>query len=133
MCFIDFQLCRLGSPLIEFSHYLYSSASKESFGNIDHYLQIYYDSLTGSLEKLGSDPEVVFPFNVLKEHWRKYSKVGLVMSIMLFKFMLCERDEAPNMTESQFIDDYLRPIRNEEELNRRMINVVTHFVDNNLI
>lgn len=133
MCFLDFQISRVGSPLLDFSYYIYTSAPKHVLEDIDKYLNIYYDSLCSCLQEYGCNPDDVFPYAVFIKHWQKYSKFGLILSLLLFRFALCDKDEAPNLTDQDYAEDFLRPIKNEDALNERVINVVKHFVDNNLI
>lgn len=133
MRFLDFQLSRLGSPLLDVAYYFYSIAPKHALVDTDRYLKIYYKSLAESLQKFECDPDEVFPFDLIKQHWRKYSKFGLVLSAVLFRIALCDKDEAPSVTDSDFSNDLLSSIKNQNDVDLRTINVITHFVDNNLI
>lgn len=133
MRFLDFQISRLGSPLMDFSYFFYTCAPKQVLDDVEKYLNIYHNSIAKSLKELGCDPEKVFPFTLMKSHWKKYSKYGLVLSATFIRSFICDKDEAPNLTSDQFFVDFAKPIRNEEELNRRITNLVTHFLENNLI
>lgn len=131
MCFLDFQLSRLGSPLKDFAYFFYTCAPKHFLTEIDKYLQIYYDSLCKCLREYGCDPEIVFPRSVMKEHWRKHSKLGLTFSLMLFRLALYDEDEVPSV--SDFNTELLKPMKKEDVLNEKLIDIANHFVDNNLI
>lgn len=101
--------------------------------DLDKYLKIYHDSLTEFLIELGSDPEKLFPMSVLKEHWRKYSKFGLVMANVLFIFMLLDEGETFSIAEGEFEKAFVTPIKNQEICNQRGIDVITHFAERQLI
>ncbi|RZC37726.1 EcKinase and/or DUF1679 domain containing protein, partial [Asbolus verrucosus] len=77
MRFLDFQLSRVGSPVIDLSYFLYSCADEEVLNNFDSILKVYHSSISDCLSELGCDPETAFPFKKLKEHWREYGKFGL--------------------------------------------------------
>lgn len=133
MRFVDFQISRLGSPLLDFAYFFYTCSPKRILDDVDKYLEIYHISLSSFLKELGSDPEKVFPFCVLKEHWRKYSKFGLVMANVLLIFMLLDEGESFTISENDFPKAFVTPIKNQKLCDQRAIDVITHFADRNLI
>lgn len=131
--FIDFQISRVGWPVLDFSYFFYTCAPKNLLSQVDKFLGVYYESLFYFMEELGSKPEELFSLSALKEHWRKYSHFGLIMSISLFKFMLCDDDELYSITETEFAKAFVNPIKKEDLCNRRSIDVIMHFAEYNLI
>lgn len=101
--------------------------------DVDKFLGIYYESLSSFMKELGSDPEKLFPLSALKEHWRKYSYFGLVMSVVLFKFMFFDSDELYSITEASFGKIFTNAIKREELCNQRAIDVIVHFAEHDLI
>lgn len=97
--------------------------------DVDKYLQIYHNSLSDFLKQLGSDPEKVFPFEVLQRHWKKYRKFGLTMSLFIFRFTLCEEDEAVTLTGENYADGFGKDVSSQKEQDRRVTDVVKHFVE----
>lgn len=133
MRFVDFQISRLGSPILDFAYFFYTSSPKNIMANVDKYLEIYHGSFSSFLTELGSDPEKLFSLSLLKEHWRKYSQFGLVMSVVLFTFMLKGDGEPVSITENEFYKAFVTPIKNQELCDQRAIDVIAHFADKNLI
>lgn len=128
--FLDFQISRLHSPGFELAHFLYLSAPKRVMDEIDKYLIYYHKALSDFLRQLGSDPDVLLPFEVLLKDWRKYRTFGLAMSLFCFRFMLSEEDEAVSLTTKEdYKDKYGKEISNQEEQDKRVIDVVKHFVE----
>lgn len=99
--------------------------------DVDKYLKIYYKSLSDFLRQLGSDPDVLFPFEVLLEHWAKHRKFGLAMSLFVFRFMLAEEDETLCLTKEALEDGMKIVMTNQREHDRRLTDVLKHFVESN--
>lgn len=134
MIFLDFQLVRVGSPVIDLSYFLYCCADRNVLENFDFILQAYHSSLSDFLNDLGCDPEDVFPFKKLKEHWREFGKYGLIQSLFLLKISLCDSSEAPDLMETaengeDFKDSFQIKIQNQDEYNRRIKDVFEHFAE----
>ncbi|XP_069673129.1 uncharacterized protein [Periplaneta americana] len=81
--FIDLQQCRYGSPALDLSSVLFMSMDgpmRAEHG--DALLELYYQSLSQFLQRLGVDPEQVFPFYVIEEQLRKYGFFGMGIGIV---------------------------------------------------
>lgn len=100
MCFIDFQLSRVASPIFDLSYYLYTCADRTILQNFDILLQVYHSSLTEFLEEFGICSENLLTFKELKEQWKVYGQFGLVLCPMIVKLELCDSDEAVDLTEA---------------------------------
>ncbi|XP_049820603.1 uncharacterized protein LOC126264917 [Aethina tumida] len=87
---IDFQMITDSSPVYDLSCMLYTSARIEDIKNLDKYLKIYYTTFSNTVKSLGSDPEALLPYEVLKEDWKKYSKFGIQFGIMVHKLKLMD-------------------------------------------
>lgn len=96
---------------------------------VEKYLQIYYTSLSDTLKQLGSDPEKVFPFSVLQKHWTKFRRFGLAMSLFIFRFILSQENETPSLTRDAYVEDFVNDIANQKQANRRVTDVLKHFVE----
>lgn len=101
--------------------------------DLDKYLQVYHDSFSEFLKELGSDPDKVFSMSVLKEHWQKYSKFGLILANVLLIFMSLDEGESFSIAEDEFAKVFVTPIKNQELCNQRSIDVITHFAEKNII
>ncbi|KAF2892155.1 hypothetical protein ILUMI_14018, partial [Ignelater luminosus] len=138
MRLLDFQFSRLGSPVSDLAYFLYGCTSKEILDKMNIYKHLYYDTLCKHIELLGSKPGNVYPPPVFEEHWRTYSKFGLIASALLVFALLSEKDEILDMVdvaeagqEIGTVFDY--EIANINEFNTRMRHIIEHFVENNLI
>ncbi|EFA06721.1 hypothetical protein TcasGA2_TC009652 [Tribolium castaneum] len=132
MSFLDFQLVRVGSPVIDLSYFLYCCADAKVLQNFDFILQAYHSSFCDFLADLGCDAEALFPFKKLKEHWREFGKYGLVQSLFLLKISLCDSSEAPDLMETaekgeDFKDSFQIKMQNLDVYNRRIKDVFEHF------
>lgn len=59
---------------------------------------------------MGSDPEKLFPFELMLEHFRKYGKIGLIQaSIVLAVF-------TKEVGQGSGIDDAINPSENKENV-----------------
>ncbi|RZC40881.1 EcKinase and/or DUF1679 domain containing protein, partial [Asbolus verrucosus] len=63
--FLDFQLCRLASPVYDLSYFLLCCLPEEDVQNFDDIIKVYYKRFTSFLRELGSDPNKIFPFEEL--------------------------------------------------------------------
>lgn len=130
MRFFDFQLARVHSPVFDLVYFFHVSAPKSVLDEVDKYLRIYYTSLSDFLKELGSDANVVFPFDVFMVQWRKYRRFGLAMAMFAFRFMFSEQDGVPDLTTNESLEQSLgKDMANQEEQDRRVIDVVRYFVE----
>ncbi|KAJ3659962.1 hypothetical protein Zmor_011623 [Zophobas morio] len=133
MRLLDFQLIKVGSPVCDLSYCLYSGASKKVFDNLNEYLQIYHDSLSSFVRELGSDPERLFPFSVLKEHWRKYARWGMIMSFAILKMKLINKEDLVDLTDGydmdELVDVFANVKFNEEDYNKRIRGLLWHMYE----
>lgn len=140
MCLLDFQLIGQASPVMDLAYFLYASAPKEIYDNLDHYLHVYYDSLSKTIRDLGSDPEVLMPFEELKHHWKLYSVYGLMMSSMVLKICTQERDEIMEFTEvmdatngEDMMAGLTKKGKHDKLYNQRLKDLIEHMMDNDYI
>lgn len=139
MNILDFQVSRVTIPVCDLSYFLYACAPKSILDDLDKYLQIYHESLSDNLRKLGSDPEKIFPYIVLKEQWKNNSKYGFIMALIVIRLMLCDSDESPDL--EKFFDtpgkdavgvwDY--SIRQIDEYRHRIRDIVLFMHENDYL
>ncbi|CAG9859308.1 unnamed protein product [Phyllotreta striolata] len=81
---IDFQMSSVGSPVLDLSYSFYACADYHSMlDKLDEFLEVYHKSLSEELLRYGSKAEEVYPFDVMKEEWKKYSVFGLFMGSLM--------------------------------------------------
>ncbi|RZC40739.1 EcKinase, DUF1679, and/or APH domain containing protein, partial [Asbolus verrucosus] len=132
---IDWQCSGLGSPAIDLSDFIYGCCDIENHKDVKELLTIYYSSFSEYLKQLGSEPEEVFPFGKLLEHWKKFSKFGILVSAFNLKFCLCEADDAPDFAQTAeqgmtFIDNFNFNLKNEDDYLERMKSNLIHYANN---
>ncbi|KAL1509554.1 hypothetical protein ABEB36_004268 [Hypothenemus hampei] len=134
MVFIDLQMAELQSPAIDLTSHLYSTASQEELNHTSELISVYYESLSSTMRQLGSDPEIVFPYNELLRQWKKYSLVGLLLGTILFPFSLVDSKDAKdldffrnNKTNKGMYANVKK--ENEEQLSSRVLAIIKHYLE----
>jgi hypothetical protein len=100
VCLLDWQLMRYASPVLDIVHYIFACTTKEF--RDQHYetcLDIYYESLTTFLKRLGSNPEKLFPRSAFDGQIKRFGKFGLLMATMCLQFFTSNPDDIPDMDE----------------------------------
>lgn len=130
---LDFQLSYLRSPALDLSYVFYGTASAKELKHFNHLMDIYYDSFSSFLRTLGSNPEELFPFSSLKEHWRRYSTFGLIFSSFLLTYVLCDEVNAPALedleSEASLQDMLVIDVSKNELYFQRFRDVVRHYFE----
>lgn len=87
---LDFQLAYVTTPIHDLAHFFYSGASKHDMDRLNHYLDIYYNTFSEFVRELGADPTELYPYQVLKDEWKRYSVSAVILGefCMIFKFVI---------------------------------------------
>ncbi|KAJ8963391.1 hypothetical protein NQ318_018869 [Aromia moschata] len=103
----------------------------EGLEHFEELLVTYYNSFSDFLKSLGGDPEKLFPFSALRVHWRKYSLFGLISALSILRFMVCDKEDAPelaDLAEGQNMGDFLYVnLKNRDLYYERLRPVVRHY------
>lgn len=99
MRLIDWQLQKLGSPVLDLSYFMYACTDKNIFDNLDFYLRIYHNALTTQLRRLNCN-EKYLSYESLKQQWKKFGKYGVLLAFIVIKLMLSDKDEVPDLSEN---------------------------------
>ncbi|XP_055296842.1 uncharacterized protein LOC129565714 [Sitodiplosis mosellana] len=92
---LDWQISRHSSPIIDIAYYIFSCTTKElRDAHYDDFLNINYESLSAYIRRLGSEPEKLFPYALMLEHFRKFAKFGLFMGVMCLPLLKSEKGNA---------------------------------------
>lgn len=98
--FLDWQILRYSSPVLDLLYYLFSSTDKkvrkEEYENL---LRIYYDQLALNIRALGSDPDRLFTFDDLQSELRRCGVYGLMRVQIIVQINLSKSDDIPDMNE----------------------------------
>ncbi|XP_036146115.1 uncharacterized protein LOC118646716 [Monomorium pharaonis] len=74
--FLDFQLCRYASPVLDLVHILFCCCTQETRSKcFDQIIKdVYYKTLSDTIKKAGYDPNVLFSYEILLQHFTKFGK-----------------------------------------------------------
>lgn len=79
--------------------YFLFTASTKAFRDA-HYedlLQLYHDTLSTFLRRLGSDPERLFPRSALDDQLVRFGRFGLLMAAMLLPIITTKSEDIPDL------------------------------------
>lgn len=94
LAIIDWQLVSvLNSPIYDLSIMIYTCGSPDDLKNLKKHLDVYYDSLSSFMRELGSNPDILFPYELFLDHWRIFSLIGFMIAPMIMKLSYCRHDE----------------------------------------
>lgn len=141
---VDWQLMRHGSPAIDLGYFFYPIATEATIEKYEYYMKIYHETLSNGIRQLGSDPEILYPYLVFKDEWRKFVKYGFAMSFIIIEGLLMEKDEIPNHEENPDVYNTTNdgqgdgqyttpPMKNEKLFQARVKTILKHFVKHDLL
>ncbi|KAL1501086.1 hypothetical protein ABEB36_006478 [Hypothenemus hampei] len=138
VCFIDWQLSQLASPVKDLAYFFSVSGSKETYRNLNRYLEIYYRVLSENLKEFKLNPEEIFSFQDLMEEWNNNAYYGVFISLMVLKLMLSNSDEAPTLQGAYKGESILASLTNfqttkSSEYERRLVDLIEFMADNKYI
>lgn len=132
---VDWQGVANASPLHDIGGLFLQVASKETLDNFNYYLRFYHENLSKCIKELGSDPEILYPYDVLEKEWVKYGLYFFGIAIMSVKVMLCEKENVPVMKNEEITEssslakDLFGNINSNEELvMERLRYIVRHLI-----
>lgn len=136
ICLIDWQLVQFCSPAMDISYFIFSST--DSTLRVEHYddlINVYYENLAETLQRLGSDPEKLFKFSDLQDQLKKYARYGLIMAPMLIQVVTAKASDIPDLNElaqkmgdDNNTEDFESFVKGTDPLyHRRMSGVIRFF------
>lgn len=129
--FFDFQLAKDASPCCDLSYCIYSGAPKEVLKDMDYYLRIYHDSLSETLKAFGCDSETLFPFQALKEDWKRFHKLGFTMALMVWKIKYTYDDELKDFTDLGADQENIMQSGYDQEAYRKRVRDLLYYLYEN--
>lgn len=82
---------------------------------------------------MGSDPETLFPYSMMQEHFRKFGKFGLISSTVLLPIITADRgngidlDEAADKRNVNIFEGFFSD-SSRERFNKRLRDVIVDMV-----
>lgn len=130
---IDWQLGCSAAPAMDLV-YLFFLCTDAAFRKL-HYedmQQIYHRSLGDLLRKLGGNPEVDYPYEVLQKQMKQVGRYGVLMGSFMVPSMCIACEDMPNLDESaarqMASEEYELPYKLDEKslpvYQERMLGVI---------
>ena len=95
--FVDFQLTRYTTPVLDLQYFIYSSANEQVRSeHTEHLLQVYYTELRDTLKTLGCDHHTYTIEQMMKEYEDR-SLFGLITTCTVLSAVLADPAEAIDM------------------------------------
>ncbi|CAH1104133.1 unnamed protein product [Psylliodes chrysocephalus] len=85
---IAWQLAALHSPVLDLAYFLYFTYTEETNEKFEDYVEYYYNEFCDCMLKCDSDPQQLFPFTRLLEHFLKYSPYCLILALVGIPFIM---------------------------------------------
>ncbi|KFB41198.1 AGAP013124-PA-like protein [Anopheles sinensis] len=134
---LDWQITRYVTPVLDLVYFLFCCTDEEfRRRHYDEMMSVYYNALSTLLEKLGHNPQEVFPRTALMRQLRRFGRFGILMAVFLVP-MLCTRNEdlpdmdkaAEKFRETQNVDiNHFTAHANKSAYHKRMSAVIRDIV-----
>ncbi|KAF5302534.1 hypothetical protein FQR65_LT00906 [Abscondita terminalis] len=132
VCFLDWQLCKLGNPCLDIAFFIWTCTDKKLRDcHYDGLLEIYYSSLSTFLRSFGECPETCYPRDVFKDNLKQFSVYGLFASLWVILTNVVDTKNFPNVHSaktSECLIDMLSTVSDSTYLDR-MRDIINDFVD----
>lgn len=100
ICFLDWQISRYTSPAIDLLFHFFSSTRKSLRDqNFTDLLNVYYSALSGTVRKLGSDPEKLFRYSDLLDEMKVCGKFAMIIGVSMIPFVVSDPDDIADMED----------------------------------
>ncbi|XP_011871470.1 PREDICTED: uncharacterized protein LOC105564015 [Vollenhovia emeryi] len=79
--FVDLQICRYASPVLDLVYILFCCCTHETRSKYyDQVVHEYYETLSKCIKRAGYDPNILFPYEALCQHFLKFGKFAAGMA-----------------------------------------------------
>lgn len=101
MCFIDWQVVRVGSPAIDWHHCSIGWATDETFRQSEYQqlMKKYHITLAAQIRRLGSDPDTLFTFENFQSQVQKFGKYAFTFGAGFIQQQLADPKDIPDLDE----------------------------------
>ncbi|XP_020280807.1 uncharacterized protein LOC109853285 [Pseudomyrmex gracilis] len=92
--FIDFQLSRYVSPVVDLAHIIFNCCTPET--RRKHYDQLineYHEALSECVKSYDYDPDVLFPYEKVRQHLMKYGKYAAGTALFGVPFLFNDTED----------------------------------------
>lgn len=98
-------------------------------------LDIYYNALSEFIRELGSDPDILFPYEDFLNHWRRYRLLAFMTVPLIMKFLYCQNEDVKYENATN-LDEFVAWIINvkieDKDYEDRLIGICQRFLNDNI-
>lgn len=131
LCLVDWQLTRYASPVLDVLHYVFTATDKQL--RDEHYpslLQLYYSTIAANIEKLGSDPQLLFSYDDFSQQLQTFGVYALVASPFMIQIALANPNDLNDLEKTDASEEKIEMFRNYNETSlmkfkKRVVDVVS--------
>ncbi|XP_026830633.1 uncharacterized protein LOC105274771 [Ooceraea biroi] len=107
--FLDFQLCRYASPVLDLVYILFCCCTQETRSKYyDQLIHEYYETLSKYLRKCGYDPDILFPYEALSQQFIKFGKFAAGMALYVLHLFSIEDADIGIMNDNTVLFERLQ-------------------------
>ncbi|KYM98290.1 hypothetical protein ALC62_10993 [Cyphomyrmex costatus] len=130
--FIDFQICRYASPVLDILYMLFCCCTQETRSKyFDQVIDEYYEALSRCIERAGYDPNILFPYEVLIQHLTKFGKYAAGMATYTIHIFTSNNDvKIEDVNDSEILQER---IENDSFYKSMLRDTFKDLVDRNYI
>ena len=93
-------MSRYASPTLDLFYNIFSSTDKALRDpHYDDLLKLYHSTLSGTIKKMGSDPEKLFSWTDFMSQLKKFGKFAFTVSAIINEIRLAGSDKVSNLDE----------------------------------
>lgn len=98
MNFLDWQLLRPTSPVLDLVYFLFTSTNKSQRDeHYDEWIRMYYTTVAETINATGSEAAKLFTLNDCYDQLKKFGKYGLLMAPLLLHIITADPKDIPDM------------------------------------
>lgn len=102
-------MCRYVSPVIDLLYNIFTSTDKalrdREYQNL---LRCYHNSLSNTIQRLGSDPEQLFSFDDLQSELKRFGRFAFLISPLMVRIMLADPKDIRNYDDMKNTEEELK-------------------------
>jgi len=100
ICLVDWQLTRYSSPVLDLHYNLFSSTDKQFRDeHYDSLMELYYSTLSKTVEKLGSNPEKLFSYDDFQNELKQFGNFAYLVAPIMTQMNLVDSADVVNLDE----------------------------------
>lgn len=109
---LDWQIGRLGPPVLDLFYFIFTVTDKQfRQQNYQNILETYYNSLSQTIVKFGSNPQKLYTFENLQSQLRKFGAYAVLFASMIIQVRVA------NATHFTDLDEFAECIDRDENVN----------------